>query len=278
MGQISLWVRAKEDEDRERRALIPCPQIDSSWRFTLFEARCTSSLVTSFAMSLIVHHLGLSQSERVVWACEELQIPYQLKTYARSPLFAPREYKALHPLESSPVIEDANGFKLAESGACVEYICQTYGEGNLIIKPGDKGYSDYLYWFHFANGTFTPNLVHNMLLESMGRTTDNELSERFASRSRQILKFVDWRLSSVPYLAGEEFTAADIMNICNLTGLRCFAPYSLAGYPNILAYLARIGRREGYRRAMEKGDPDLDIKQLMGAAPPPKQKALPAKL
>jgi len=25
---------------------------------------------------LIVHHLGKSQSERIVWLCEELQIPY----------------------------------------------------------------------------------------------------------------------------------------------------------------------------------------------------------
>ena len=30
-----------------------------------------------------VHHLGKSQSERVVWLCEELEIPYELKRYAR---------------------------------------------------------------------------------------------------------------------------------------------------------------------------------------------------
>jgi len=35
---------------------------------------------------LIVHHLGKSQSERIVWLCEELGIPYELKIYDRDPV------------------------------------------------------------------------------------------------------------------------------------------------------------------------------------------------
>ena len=38
---------------------------------------------------LTVHHLGLSQSERVFWLCEELGLEYELKIYKRSPLLAP---------------------------------------------------------------------------------------------------------------------------------------------------------------------------------------------
>ena len=30
---------------------------------------------------LTVHHLGISQSERVVWLCEELALNYELKRY-----------------------------------------------------------------------------------------------------------------------------------------------------------------------------------------------------
>jgi glutathione S-transferase len=37
--------------------------------------------------------------------------------------------------------------------------------------------------------------------------------------------------------------------------MRLFVPVVLAPYPAILAYLQRIGSREGYRREMEKGDP-----------------------
>ena len=81
---------------------------------------------------LTVHHLGKSQSERVVWLCEELGIPYELKNYARAPLLAPPEYKALHPIGAAPVITDGD-LVLAESGAIVEYIIARYGNGHADL-------------------------------------------------------------------------------------------------------------------------------------------------
>ena len=57
-------------------------------------------------MGLVVHHLQRSQSERIVWLCEELQIPYELKLYERAPVFAPPELKALSTMGSAPVMED----------------------------------------------------------------------------------------------------------------------------------------------------------------------------
>ena len=68
---------------------------------------------------------------------------------------------------------------------------------------------------------------------------------------------VDERLGKVPYLAGNEFTAADIITLFPLTTMRAFVPRDISGYPNILAYLKRIGERPAYRRAMEKGDPQM---------------------
>ena len=59
------------------------------------------------------------------------------------------------------------------------------------------------------------------------------------------------------YLAGSELTAADIMSVFSLTTMRLFHPFDLAPYPNVRAYLQRIGRRPAYQRAMAKGDPDL---------------------
>jgi glutathione S-transferase len=78
---------------------------------------------------------------------------------------------------------------------------------------------------------------------------------------------VDERLSKVPWLAGEEFTAADIMSVFSLTTMRAFAPTDLSPYPNILAYLKRVGERPGYQKAMKKGDPDM--MPALGAESPP---------
>jgi len=53
---------------------------------------------------ITVHHLRVSQSERIVWLCEELGIAYELKTYPREPNgAAPAAYKALHPQARHPL-------------------------------------------------------------------------------------------------------------------------------------------------------------------------------
>jgi glutathione S-transferase len=101
---------------------------------------------------LTVHHLGKSQSERIVWLCEELEVPYELKRYARdaATMLAPADYKALHPTGTAPVITDGD-VVLAESG--VEYIVEKYGEGRLRLSADHPDFAQFLYWFHFANGT-----------------------------------------------------------------------------------------------------------------------------
>lgn len=49
--------------------------------------------VICLPMGLIVHHLGHSQSDRIVWLCEELGVDYELKKYDRAPALAPKDYK-----------------------------------------------------------------------------------------------------------------------------------------------------------------------------------------
>jgi glutathione S-transferase len=205
---------------------------------------------------LTIHHLGRSQSERIVWLCEELGVPYELKRYDRRAdnRLGPPEYKALDAMGIAPVISDGD-LTLGESGAIVEYIVQTYGGGWLILKRGDAGYTDYLYWFHFANGTLQPTVGRVMLLGRLDPTGTSAPAQATKERFGLVLSTLNARLGKVPYLAGAELTAADIMSVFSLTTMRLFAGFDLSGYPNILGYLQRIGAREGYRRAMAKGDP-----------------------
>jgi len=161
-------------------------------------------------MVLIIHHLGVSQSDRIVWLCEELGVQYELKKYNRSPFLSPPEYLALHPIGAAPVIEDGE-IKLAESEACVEYILNIYGKGKLTVKPGDKNYADYLYWLHFPNGSLQPGIGRAMTLKLAGLGDDNPMLARTMDRLGRYLEFTDKRLSEVPWLAGQDFTAADIM-------------------------------------------------------------------
>ena len=87
---------------------------------------------------LTVHHLNNSRSQRVLWLLEELGVPYEIVRYQRQPsMLAPKELRAVHPLGKSPVITD-NGNTIAESGAIVEYIVDTYGNGRLIRKQAER--------------------------------------------------------------------------------------------------------------------------------------------
>lgn len=212
---------------------------------------------------LTVHHLGHSQSERIVWLCEELELEYELKHYTRDPvtILSPPELKALHPLGAAPVIEDG-AVMLAESAAIVDYIIAKHGGGRLKLGPDHPDFADFLYWFHFANGNLQPALGRLMVLTRAGLAEDHPVRKAMQGRLDRVLALVEARLGSVPYLAGEAFTAADIMSVFSLTTMRLFQPVDLAPYPNIRAYLQRIGERPAYQRAMAKGDPDL--KPMLG--------------
>jgi glutathione S-transferase len=209
---------------------------------------------------LIVHHLGKSQSERIPWLCEELGIPYELKVYARDSvtMLAPPEYKALHPIGSAPVITDGD-LVLAESAAVMDYILARYGNGALVPRPDDPAFPDYLYWFHFANGTLQPSMGRNMLLRRLNLPDDNPVLVAMKERLDRAFGLVEKRLGEADYFAGNAFTAADIITVFSLTTMRYFLPFDLAPYPNIRNYLARIAARPAFQRAMEKSDPGMAL-------------------
>jgi glutathione S-transferase len=209
---------------------------------------------------LTVHHLGKSQSERIVWLCEELGIPYELKRYTRDSvtILAPAEYKALHPIGAAPVITDGD-LVLAESGAIVDYVMAKYGNGRLVLRPDDPDFAQFLYWFHFANGTLQAGMGRLMILNRLKLAGDNAMLVGTKGRVDRAFDLVDARLRGAEYLAGDTFTTADIMMGFSLTTMRYFQPYDLQRCPNVVKYLGRIGARAAYRRAMEKGDPGMAL-------------------
>lgn len=206
---------------------------------------------------LTVHHLGVSQSERIVWLCEELDIPYELVSYQRDPVtrLAPPDYKALHPFGAAPVITDGD-LVLSESGAIIEYIIHRHGGGRLAVAPDSPDYADYLFWLHFANGSMMNSWMLDRTIKFFGGTDDPTMVN-LQGRLTRAFGMVEQRLGSAPYFAGTRFTAADIIMLFPLTTMRAFAARDLSAYPNLLAYLKRIGERRAYQRAMKLGDPGM---------------------
>ena len=207
---------------------------------------------------LTVHHLGVSQSERIVWLMEELGVPYELKRYDRDPTtrLAPAEYKALHPMGTAPIITDGD-VVLPESGAIIEYVIGKYGSGRLAVKPDAANFADYVFWLHFANGSFMPRQMVVFFAGMAGAKDDSPIIQMMRQRAEAAWDLAEKRLGETPHFAGDEFTAADIIMGFNLTTMRAFSGRSLDAYPNIRAWLKRIAERPAYQRAMAKGDPGM---------------------
>ncbi|MHB8528382.1 MAG: glutathione S-transferase family protein [Caulobacteraceae bacterium] len=206
---------------------------------------------------LTVHHLGISQSERIVWLCEELGLDYDLERYERRAdnRLAPDEYKALHPMGIAPVITDGD-LVLGESGAICDYLCARYGEGRLAPGRDDPDFPGHLFWFHWSNGTFMTTLMMQLVL---GRGGEGNPAAAFVEdRGRRGWAMIEARLGQAPFFGGANLTTADIMMVYCLTTSRAFRGISIDGYPNLRAYLERIGGRPAYQRAMSKAEPSME--------------------
>lgn len=193
-------------------------------------------------MTLTIHHLRQSQSDRIIWLCEELDVPYALESYEREPnMAAPPEYRALSMFGTAPVITD-DSLTLGESGAIVEYICAKHGGGQLAVGPDSTGYADYLFWFHFANGSLVPALMVDHISRAGGLPPAPS-----PNRIERALAAVEQHLATRPYFAGDVFTAADIM-----MALPRFADQlDLSALPHTRAYLERVSARPAWRRTEE---------------------------
>ncbi|WP_165189793.1 glutathione S-transferase family protein [Caulobacter soli] len=205
---------------------------------------------------LKVHHLGRSQSERIVWLCEELEIPYDLVRYDREPTgAAPPAYKALHPVGTAPIIQDGD-LVLMESGAIAEYIARRHGDGRLILGPEHPDFADYLFWFHYANASVLAAVMMDVIAARLGAPSATGRK----SRADIAFDLVEAHLGKATWFAGSQFTLADIMMVFPLTTMRLSVERDISDSPNLLAYLQRVGERPAYRAAMAKGDPGMTPK------------------
>ncbi|MCR9092991.1 MAG: glutathione S-transferase [bacterium] len=203
---------------------------------------------------ITIYHLAVSQSDRIVWLMEELELPYQLEWFDRGPDgLATADYLALHPAGTAPVVKDGERL-LTESAVILESICHRHAGGRLTIGPDQAAYEDYLYWLHFNNniqGLFFASLALGEPVDG----SENRAAGFIARRADRYLRYLDQRLSESEYLAGSEFTCADIMVTFNLTTLPPFGGLRVAELPHAQAYVERIAKRPAYQKAMSIAGP-----------------------
>lgn len=215
---------------------------------------------------LTVHHLNQSRSQRVIWALEELSLPYEIVHYQREKnMLAPASLRKVHPLGKSPVVED-NGLILAESGAILEYLQETYDRESRL-KPQDAvNRVQYRFWLHYAEGSLMPLLLMKLVFASLGRSPipfglralgkvlgqgvqKAWLNPQLETHAR----YIESHLTDNLWFAGDHLSMADIQ-----MSFPVFALLSRGGIdhlPHIHAWKKRVEMLPGWQRAVAQGGP-----------------------
>ena len=221
---------------------------------------------------ITVHHLENSRSTAILFLLEELGLEYELKTYKRDPKsnLAPKDYKALHPLGKSPLVE-MDGEMFAETAAVMEYILETRAPGKLAPAPGDPSRFRYLHWMHAVEGSLMPLLVMSLLFNRMddrapflvkpiAKGLTNAVRKAYLQPSLDgQLAWLEAETGKSQWVAGDEFTAADIQLAFPLAAAAARGVLD-ARYPNVQAYVARLMDRPGYKAAAQKGGDPVPVR------------------
>lgn len=202
---------------------------------------------------IVVHHLEHSRSQRILWLLEELELPYEVRRYARDPdtMLAPPALRKVHPLGKAPVIED-EGRVIAETGAIVEYLVERE-EGRLGPPANREAVLRYRHFLHYAEGSMMPPLLALLVVNRLGLLGKPAKGPLL----RMLGQHLDWlesELAERDWFAGDAFSAADIMMSFPLEAARHRGGLD-AARPNLIDWLERIHARPAYGAALQKGGP-----------------------
>ena len=219
-----------------------------------------------------VHHLNNSRSQRILWMLEELNLEYEIVLYERDvkTLLGPESMSKVHPLGKSPIItDDRSGEKIliAESGAIIEYMVESYGKNSSLIAPetGTQEERDYRYWLHFSEGSLMPPLLLRLIFDRVKKAqvpffvkpitkavADKVLSEFVNPNIKRLLDFIETSLEGKKWFLGDQLSGADIQMSFPL---ETSVAQGLIDdhYPCIQSYVERIHQQPSYQAALKKG-------------------------
>ena len=153
--------------------------------------------------------------QKVVWCADELGLAYErIDAGGKFGVNDTPEYLAMNPNGLVPVIDDA-GFILYESNAIVRYLAARSGEGILWPKEARER-ADVDRWMEWQSTAYTPAMwaAFWQLVRTPADKRDAAAIEASRAKSEKLSGILDSHLATRRYLAGERFSAADIVVGC----------------------------------------------------------------
>ena len=196
-----------------------------------------------------VFHSPRSRSNRVVWLCEEMGVPYDIVALKLGE--KPPELLKHNPGATVPLMTDGE-LVLFESITMLEYIADRYGPTDLVLPPHHPNYWDYRQMLLFGEATLAAPI--NAMIGTLFRGPDDQKSnytmDVIRDSFRKRLGVVSNRLAERPYVAGDSFTLADISVVYGLSIVKMVPPLGLSDLMAglMIDYFQRCTEREAYQR------------------------------
>jgi glutathione S-transferase len=209
-------------------------------------------------MDLTIYHLEGRRSERIVWLCEELGLPYKLEFKQGDLAGSMQTIRDLNPLMPvAPTVRIYNQI-MVESGAIIELILAREGKGRLVPAIDSPDYPYYLQWMHFAEGSLAARLVADYrvaITQGGAKPTVTPGRPRLVNGD-DVVKFADDFLSRHPYFGGENFSAADIIMVFPFDFGEGVGVTDMSQYPHVAAWRDKVKARPAYQRMLAKARPN----------------------
>ena len=199
---------------------------------------------------ITLYHCHAARSFRPLWMLEELGLAYELKMLPFPPRMFAKEYLALNPLGTIPLMIDGETRMTESSGIC-HYLGTKYGPTPLIVGVGEPAYGAFLNWMYFSDATLTfpQTLVLRYSQLEPEERRNPQVAGDYAKWFLGRLRAVEAAIGKAETLCADRFTAADIvigyaLRLAENIGL------SKDFGPNVAAYWQRLQARDGFKRAV----------------------------
>ena len=202
-------------------------------------------------MSIIVHHLNNSRSQRILWLLEELGAEYEIVAYRRDPEtnLAPDSLKQVHPLGKSPAIEDV-GRVITESGAIVEYLCERHGGRDWVPARDSAAWVNHLEWMQFAESSFFVPVMLKLYAARLGDAAA-PIMPRITDQLAAHVAYAEDALGEALHFVGHDWSAADVMMSFSA---EIAVMQGLAGEGSKLhRFVQAVHARPAWQRARQRG-------------------------
>lgn len=151
-------------------------------------------------------HAPRSRSSNFVWLLEEIGEPYRIQyvSIRRGDGSGSLDGSNPHPHGKVPVLM-SDTTVVFEQSAIALYLADKYPNADLGPRIGDPARGNFLSVLAYYSGVVEPAFTSKFLGVAVPRGTAGWVD------SDEVMDFINGRLGSQPYIAGEKFTAADVL-------------------------------------------------------------------